>query len=348
MARKKVEPIESLGKDTDKLLVQKSRPLFALWRSELTLSEFKILDTYLSRINSKNPEKRAVIFSKGELEKILGVKRIRKNDLDERLKHLMTTVKIEDSTSKRGFTRIALFEKAQAEQDDEGLWQVEMTCTQSAMKYIFNIENLGYLRYKLRCITSLKSRQAYVMFMFLEANRFRTPFVVELEELKQVLSCENEETYKEYKRFNDRVLKRIQKELNEKTECKFTYESIKKGRSVVAIRFHLETLKELIKQDNDQIEGQMTLDDIVQDQEDKNAIYACVLPETFTPEQVELIRKAAVKKVPYYNDGPLPYECLVADYIDYKVKLMYEHEKRTNKVKNDKFSYLRKMIENDK
>ena len=31
----------------DKLTVQKSRPLFALWRSDLTLSEFKILDTYL-------------------------------------------------------------------------------------------------------------------------------------------------------------------------------------------------------------------------------------------------------------------------------------------------------------
>ena len=54
MARKKIEPIISLGNE-DKLTVQKSLPLFALWRSELTLAEFKILDTYLSRIDSHKP-----------------------------------------------------------------------------------------------------------------------------------------------------------------------------------------------------------------------------------------------------------------------------------------------------
>ena len=50
--------------------VQKSKPLFSLWKSDLTLAEFKILDTYLSRINSHNPEQRDVIFEKGELEKL--------------------------------------------------------------------------------------------------------------------------------------------------------------------------------------------------------------------------------------------------------------------------------------
>ena len=202
MARKKIEPIESLGKDTDKLMVQKSKPLFALWRSELTLAEFKILDTYLARIDSHNPDKRAVVFEKGELENLLGVKKINVADLDERLSHLMTTIKIEDGSTKRGFTRIALFEKAAAEQDDYGLWQVQLECTRSAMKYVFNLDNIGYLRYKLRCITALKSRQAYILFMFLESNRFRTPFEVELEELKTILCYEKEDTYKQFKRAN--------------------------------------------------------------------------------------------------------------------------------------------------
>lgn len=75
MARKKIEPIETLGADTDKLIVQKSKPLFALWRSELTLAEFKILDTYLARIDSHKPDKRTVVFEKGELEELLGVKK---------------------------------------------------------------------------------------------------------------------------------------------------------------------------------------------------------------------------------------------------------------------------------
>lgn len=236
-AKKKFEPIVSLGNNGDKLLVQKSSPLFGLWKSELTLAEFKILDTYLSRIDSHNEEKRSVIFNKGELEKILGVKRIRTEELDERLKHLMTTVKIEDTTKKKGFTRIALFEKAVVEQDDNGLWKVEMVCTPSAMKYFFNIENLGYLLYKLRCITLLSSRYTYILFLYLEANKFRKTWTIELEELKSVLNCSDEECYKKFKVFNDRLLKRVKIEMEEKTECRYSYEPVKKGKSVVAIKF---------------------------------------------------------------------------------------------------------------
>lgn len=236
-AKKKFEPIVSLGNNDDKLLVQKSSPLFGLWKSELTLAEFKILDTYLSRIDSHNEEKRSVIFNKGELEKILGVKRIRTEELDERLKHLMTTVKIEDTTKKKGFTRIALFEKAVVEQDDNGLWKVEMVCTPSAMKYFFNIENLGYLLYKLRCIALLSSRYTYILFLYLEANKFRKTWTIELEELKSVLNCSDEECYKKFKVFNDRLLKRVKIEMEEKTECRYSYEPVKKGKSVVAIKF---------------------------------------------------------------------------------------------------------------
>ena len=199
MARKKIEPITSLGNE-DKLTVQKSLPLFSLWRSELTLAEFKILDTYLSRIDSHKPDKRTVVFEKGELEKLLGVKRIRTEELDERLKHLGTPIKLNDTNSKnKRFTRISLFEKSVAEQDENGLWQVELTASPSAMKYFFNVEHLGYLRYKLRCITSLTSRYTYIMFIWLEANRFRKSWEVDLEELKIILHCDTEEYAKEFK-----------------------------------------------------------------------------------------------------------------------------------------------------
>ena len=66
-------------------------------------------------------------------------------------------IEIPDESMKKGFRIVTLFEEAVAEQDDYGLWQVKLECTQKAMKYFFNIENLGYLRYKLRCITSLTS-----------------------------------------------------------------------------------------------------------------------------------------------------------------------------------------------
>lgn len=242
MARKKIDPIVGLGYE-NKLTVQKSLPLFALWQSDLTLSEFKILDTYLSRIDSHKPEKRAIILEKGEIENALGIQKINNQDLKLRLKHLMgNVVEVPDKDEKKGFQLVTLFEEAEAEQDDDGLWNVKLECTQKAMKYFFNIENLGYLRYKLRCITSLTSRYTYIMFIYLEANRFRKSWEVPLEELKKILHCENEATYNEFRFFNVKILKKVQKEMHEKTECQYSYFPIKRGRSVKAIRFEVETL----------------------------------------------------------------------------------------------------------
>lgn len=232
--------INGLSRDHEKLLVQKSLPLFSLWQSELTLPELKILDIYLARINSHEPEKRVVKFTKGEMEKILGVKRIRPKVLDQRLANLMTSIKVEESEDNRYFTRITLFEKANARQDEEGYWTVELRCTESAMQMIFNIENIGYLRYYLKNIIPLKSRYSYIMYLYLQhsTGKYRgKQWEVSLLDLKKILHCENDETYKEYKRFNDLVLKKVQAELLEKTDIHYEYEPVKNGRHVIAIKF---------------------------------------------------------------------------------------------------------------
>lgn len=246
----KSEPLKDNLKDSYE--VQKSTPLFSLWKSELTLAEFKILDTFLARINSRKPEQRNVIFEKGELEKLLGVVKINNKDLDARLKHLQAT-SINLGCDNR-IDRVTLFERSQGFQDENGVWQVTLTCTQSAMKYFFNIEEIGYLRYKLRSIINISSRYSYILFMYLEQNRFRMSWTVSLDELKRILNCENDDAYREYKYFNNLILKRCHKELNEKTELQYTYEPIRKGRKVTEIKFTLESRAVLPKET--QIEGQ--------------------------------------------------------------------------------------------
>lgn len=214
----------------------------------------------------------------------MGVKKLNAQDLKTRLKHLMgSVVEVPDNSTKRGFKLVTLFEEAVAEQDENGLWQVSLECTQKSMKYFFNIENLGYLRYKLRCITSLTSRYAYVMFIYLESNRYRRSWEVPLDELKIILNCDNEETYKEYKRFNDRLMKRVHKELTEKTECQYKYESVKKGRSVVAIRFTIFPLRQVIETSD---EHQDVPD---RGQQDDLSFYNEALDGSMTPEQMNVI-----------------------------------------------------------
>jgi len=347
--RKKIAPpIKGFGKDPEtKLTVQKSIPLFALWRSGLTLAEFKILDTYLSRIDSHKPEKRAVVFTKDELENLLGLKQIKPEVLDERLKHLMeTTVELSPKVSKR-IDRITLFERSQAEQDDFGQWTAQLTCTPSAMKYVFNIDEIGYLRYKLRCVTSIKSLYSYILFTYLERNRFRKEWEVPLGELKELLNCDGEETYKAYKRFNDLILKKCHKELNEKTECRFTYTPIRKGRSVAAIRFEVETLPAI---EIPEVEpNQITLFE----GKSRDAIchgFSSSEFDDFTNDQLELLKELGWEKksddaVMRHNDvlGDMKLACeyAVSDYLRKQIILA-----KMKKPKNI-FLYVKKMIEND-
>lgn len=302
MARKKIDPIVGLGYE-DKLTVQKSLPLFALWRSDLTLSEFKILDTYLSRIDSHKPEKRAIILEKGEIENALGIQKINNQDLKLRLKHLMgNVVEVPDKDENKGFQLVTLFEEAEAEQDDDGLWNVKLECTQKAMKYFFNIENLGYLRYKLRCITSLTSRYTYIMFIYLEANRFRKSWEISLEELKKILHCENEATYNEFRFFNVKILKKVQKEMHEKTECRYSYFPVKRGRSVKTIRFEVETLPKQYEAP-EQLEMPGFTDsepvfDVSQSETERRDLYRDALaPYVVTDDQIDELVQLARKHI---------------------------------------------------
>lgn len=342
MAKKKIEPIETLGRDTDKLTVQKSKPLFALWQSELTLAEFKILDTYLGRINSHDDEHRTVKFEKGELENILGVKQLKPQVLDDRLKHLMTTVRIPDENSKRGFTRISLFEKAHAEQDDYGVWEAELTCTETAKKYIFNVEEINYLRYKLKNIVNIKSRYTYIMFLYLWENKYRGTWEVPLDKLKSLLNCENEETYKQFKRFNDLILKKVQKEMHEVTDIRYDYETVKRGRSVVAVRFIYKS-KILPAVD----ENQITLEQWQEETDKEKELWEGAVAEFgFTSEQITALREVLVC-IPEHK---MPQSTACYDATDLRryhyMRIKVAEMKNRPNIKNY-YSYLLKMLKQD-
>lgn len=343
MAKKKIEPIETLGRDTDKLTVQKSKPLFALWQSELTLAEFKILDTYLGRINSHDNEHRTVKFGKGELEELLGVKQLKPQVLDDRLKHLMTTVRIPDENSKRGFTRISLFEKAHAEQDDYGVWEAELTCTESAKKYIFDVENITYLSYKLKNIINIKSRYTYVMFLYLWDNKYRGTWEIDLLELKVMLNCDNEPSYDKFKVFNDRILKRVQKEIHEVTDIRYDYETIKRGRSVVAVRF---TYKSKIFDEVD--DNQMTIEEW-QAGTDRELWQTPLEQFNFSKEQYDELFSVMITvpdyKLPQSSACYGSIELMRYHYIDQKAKELLRRDKE--KPIRNKYLYILKMLKQD-
>lgn len=261
--RKKLPAVpnyKGTARNADDMLVQKSTPLQTLAETNLTLPEFKILDAYLSRIDSHKPDERYVRFEKGELERLLGVTQLKKEDLSKRIDNLFQVITIRDPNKPKGFTKIGLFEKAEAFQDDDGLWQIDLACSASAMEYVFNIENLRYLKYRLKNVIELTSRYSYVLYLYLEKNHKRKSWDVSLDELKRILNCTSE-SYSAYKEFNDKILKKCQREINEKTNLSYTYEPIKRGRKVTAVKFTIDTIAtETLKQAAEQ--EQITLNEL--------------------------------------------------------------------------------------
>ena len=326
--------------DPEKLIVQKSNPLQTLSQSDLSLSAFKILDVYLSRIDSHDPDKRTVQLGKGELERVLGVKKIPQKELSKRLRQLFQEVEIIDSSKRSGFNIISLFEKAHAEQDEDGLWQITLTCTSSAREYIFNIENLGYLKYRLKNVIELTSRYSYVLYIYLENNRFRKSWTISLDELKKLLDC-TAETYSTFKYLNDKVIKKAHKEITQKTNCKFSYETIKQGRTVSAIRFTLEPLNE--KQEV-LVDENIVLEQPKIDSKKENehiAFLSEVCDDTFSKEQMEVLSAIIDQlKLP-----PHPYgiDCARYDYLKHCYKMLKLQE--ATKTVKDRFRYLKKIVE---
>lgn len=350
----KLPDYTGIPKDNDKLVVQKSNPLQTLSETKLSLAQFKILDAYLSRIDSHDEEKRYVRFEKGELEKILDVTKISREDLQARLENLFQTVTIKDANKRKGFTIIALFEKAEAYQDDDGLWQVDLACTSSALEYVFNIENLGYLRYRLKNIIDLTSRYSYILYLYLENNRFRKSWKINLTELKKILNC-NAARYNQFKYFNSEILKKAQQELHEKTDLRFSYQPTdKRGRSYTAIIFTLETVADRVKALEDQSKDgakQLSFSDTYSDYNevperaepiDYGSDLADLLGETcfneFSPEQIRVIQDLVLKYV-----GHDHIEC--SDYLTHKLHITNALCKR--KDTESRYKYLLVMINND-
>jgi hypothetical protein len=330
------------GKSRTDLIVQKSNPLQSLSETSMTLTEFKILDVYLSRINSHEPKKRYVKFDRGEFEKLLGVTKIPIPEMNKRLDNLFQTITVRDESRPKGFRKIALFEYADFYANDDGLWTVELACTLSAMEYIFNIDNIGYLRYRLKNVIELTSRYSYVMYLYLEQNHFRKSWEISLSELKKILNC-TAERYTQYKFFNSEILKKCQKELQEKTTLNFSYEPIKQGRKVTKIKFTVETLSD----DISSIEEQLFLFSPTEEKESEieygselaNLLGSSACNDEFTVEQIRVLQDLVLKAIPSSDYIEL------CDYVSHKVHKMNLYDSRT-KIK-DRFAYLCKMIEKD-
>lgn len=169
-----------------------------------------------------------------------------------------------------------------------------------------------------------------------------------LDSLREILCC-TASTYQSYKRFNNLILQKIHKELLEKTECRYTYSAVKKGRKVVAVKFQMicsiqveepKVVFELeIPKENrniDDIESELWEIAVKQyhfsrEQLEEIRTYLMTVPEHFLPQD----------NVIYQNDIMIR----LHGYLSQKVAAM-ERRSASKPIKN-KFAYLISMIRED-
>ena len=278
-----------LGENPNENIIQKSLPLLhslRLTKKSLSFAEFRLLDLYLSRIDSHKPQNKTVIFNKKELEEVFGTKQIRVKDLNESLYNLVQKATLYDIRESSNPNAMLTFDElkkiyneyndsendiehnikmkskffpmfSQAELDIEnGQIRITLECNEKAEPYIFNIEGLKYIRYKLQNIIKLRSKYSYNLFLYLENNKFRKQaWTISIEEFEVILGCEKT-NFKTFSDINRVIFTPAIKNVNLDTSRHFNYKFKRTGKIITHIEF------ELIKECDRYIEAEMNNEEL--------------------------------------------------------------------------------------
>ncbi len=333
-------------------IIQKSIPLVAeLRKSKLDLQGFKLIEVYLSKINSHKPNERTVTFTIAELEKIYGntlnasrIKETLQAVFDLEVKDITADVEITE-------TKIKLFELSQFKYNENGIQEIILQCSESAMKYIFNIEELRYLRYKLRNVAQLTKKYSYQLFMYLLEHKFEENWIVSISELIETLNA----PYNNYYELNRYILKPCINEINELTSLKCDYYNIRRGqdRSTKEIGFIINSWAELEKvmKEPEQSFIETAFTELAeQDQtqaeelDSRTALFMDCFDGAFTIAQVQLL-------ISTVNLDRIEQSQYGADIDKYNhLRRLYKRlivEEQEKKITN-RFKYLLSMVENYK
>ena len=228
----------------ERYIVAKSKSLVWAKFQDYSSGELKILDTYLSRINPKDPDSSLVSFTKKEYAELMGLDAdIRTGQLKQYTGGLLSNVVTIDLPEK-GYVQYPLFSEAKCYRDDKtGQVTIEVDCNPKLKDAFFDIARNGYVRYQLKNIISLKSQYSVRLYPKLKDRPFG--WTVPLEELREMLGA-TASSYDVFKDFNKHVLQKAIKEINEITDINVTAEKVRKGRLVAAIRFTVEEKKQLL------------------------------------------------------------------------------------------------------
>lgn len=324
--------------------VEKSKAL--VWakfidENKFSVGEFKLLDTYLSRINARDPSSGKVRFTRTEYCELMGLDpSMRKEQLSRYLQHFVGNTISINRGGKWG--AYSLFVSAEVGPDPEtGQVVIEIECNYKIKDIFFNLAEDGYARYKLKNIIALDGKYAVRLYCMLKDKPFG--FTVKLDELKEYLNVKTKSNrYDQFKFFGAEVLKKALAEINEKTDITADFEKVTEGRKVVAIKF---SVKNKAKALPPVAEERPAEEDVPAEVDEQQALYASVLPSELSSEEIKLLADLALEKVGIFSGDVWDVRMQVAEYLRSKTLLMHAQKKKVHP--NAYRSWLAGAIIND-
>ena len=266
--------------------VERSNELNQLNPRGLSLTEVRFLAIYQAKINARNPDTRTVIFPLAEFCKIMDISQLTVTHIKRVADNLICKpVHLPCEDGSNGFTVVPLFNECEVKQDKEtGEWFVKIECHQKVMPYMFEMKR-NYFTYELWNALKLKSVNQVRMYEILKQYEKIGERVESVENLKLMLGISNK-NYSLFSDFRRDVLEVCQKALEQYTDIKYTFEPMRKGRKIHALKFTITKnknfkddlkLKEFIKPED--------LEDIQIDAIIHSLYYRC--KEEYTIKQLE-------------------------------------------------------------
>jgi len=238
-----------------KFTVEKRNVLNEIIAREFTLQELRLFSIYLGRINAREPSTRIVRIPIKWFYKIMDIKPLRIEYLENITRNLLTKV-VAVPRPTGGYNQFQLFKECVTGKDNYGQWYFEIDAHDRALPLMFRYRK-DYFKYELWNVIGLDSVNQFRMYEILKEFEYKTERVINVDELRVLLGIKEEE-YTKYSDFRRRVLDACQQALKEKTDISFTYKPHARGGKGGKIQSLLFTITK-----NEEYKSKINLEDFI-------------------------------------------------------------------------------------
>ena len=207
----------------------------------MTTTEIKIIAKLTSLINKDDDDFKEYVFISKNLLDELNLGKENYTALEESINKLISRrIEIEQENKKKKL--VTTFLSSCMYDNTENESKVILRYDPQLKPYFLQLGE-HFTKYYLENVLELNSFYAIRIYELCKQYERLRERVIQVEILKEIL--EIEEKYKKYNDFKKYVLEIAEREINEKTDITISFEEIKTGKKVTAIKFLISAKKEI-------------------------------------------------------------------------------------------------------